>query len=149
MFSQCFQTMTRSKARPLINSCRSFRKTHLSLVIVTPPTLDSFTSQRQELESENKKLKHNLAEMRQSLLGNAGAGAGAPGSPAYKVLLEQLNASCEELDVRKEEVLILRSQLVSQKEAMHHKVEERFTVSVFSVFKEGNPSITAQLENSV
>ncbi|XP_044049870.1 unconventional myosin-Va isoform X9 [Siniperca chuatsi] len=76
---------------------------------------------RQELESENKKLKHNLAEIRQSLLGNAAAGAGAPGSPAYKVLLEQLNASCEELEVRKEEVLILRSQLVSQKEAMHHK----------------------------
>uniref|UniRef100_UPI0037E8B9A8 unconventional myosin-Va isoform X2 n=1 Tax=Semicossyphus pulcher TaxID=241346 RepID=UPI0037E8B9A8 len=76
---------------------------------------------RQELESENKKLKHDLAEMRQSLLGDKAAGAGAPGSPAYKVLLEQLNASCEELDVRKEEVLILRSQLVSQKEAMHHK----------------------------
>uniref|UniRef100_A0A671YSQ1 Myosin VA n=1 Tax=Sparus aurata TaxID=8175 RepID=A0A671YSQ1_SPAAU len=76
---------------------------------------------RQELESENKKLKHNLVEMRQSLLGNAGASSGAPGSPAYKVLLEQLNSACEELDVRKEEVLILRSQLVSQKEAMHHK----------------------------
>ncbi|XP_069384882.1 unconventional myosin-Va isoform X3 [Paralichthys olivaceus] len=76
---------------------------------------------RQELESENKKLKHNLAEMRQSLLGDAATHAGAPGSPAYKVLLDQLNSSCEELDVRKEEVLILRSQLVSQKEAMHHK----------------------------
>ncbi|XP_062244378.1 unconventional myosin-Va isoform X1 [Platichthys flesus] len=76
---------------------------------------------RQELESENKKLKHNLAEMRQSLLGNAATNSGAPGSPAYKVLLDQLNSSCEELDVRKEEVLILRSQLVSQKEAMHHK----------------------------
>uniref|UniRef100_A0A3Q3VV77 Unconventional myosin-Va n=1 Tax=Mola mola TaxID=94237 RepID=A0A3Q3VV77_MOLML len=76
---------------------------------------------RQELESENKKLKHDLAEMRQSLLHDTAAGAGAPGSPAYKVLLEQLNASCEELEVRKEEVLILRSQLVSQKEAMHHK----------------------------
>ncbi|XP_036951177.1 unconventional myosin-Va isoform X3 [Acanthopagrus latus] len=76
---------------------------------------------RQELESENKKLKHNLVEMRQSLLGNAAASSGAPGSPAYKVLLEQLNSACEELDVRKEEVLILRSQLVSQKEAMHHK----------------------------
>ncbi|XP_049902006.1 unconventional myosin-Va isoform X3 [Epinephelus moara] len=76
---------------------------------------------RQELESENKKLKHNLAEIRQSLLGNAATNAGAPGSPAYKVLLEQLNSSCEELEVRKEEVLILRSQLVSQKEAMHHK----------------------------
>ncbi|XP_037613547.1 unconventional myosin-Va isoform X3 [Sebastes umbrosus] len=76
---------------------------------------------RQELESENKKLKHDLVEIRQSLLGKAGTGAGAPGSPAYKVVLEQLNASCEELEVRKEEVLILRSQLVSQKEAMHHK----------------------------
>lgn len=78
--------------------------------------------QRQELESENKKLKHDLAETRQSLLQDASASAGAPGSPAYKVLLEQLSASCEELDVRKEEVLILRSQLVSQKEAMQHKV---------------------------
>lgn len=83
-------------------------------------------SQRQELESENKKLKHDLAEMRQSLLRDPAAASGAPGSPAYKVVLEQLNASCEELEVRKEEVLILRSQLVSQKEAMHHKVEESF-----------------------
>lgn len=61
--------------------------------------------------------------MRQSLLSDSSTGAGAPGSPAYKVLLDQLNASCEELEVRKEEVLILRSQLVSQKEAMHHKVK--------------------------
>ncbi|XP_024911231.1 unconventional myosin-Va isoform X1 [Cynoglossus semilaevis] len=88
---------------------------------------------RQELESENKKLKHNLAEMRQSLLGNAAANSGAPGSPAYKVLLDQLNTSCEELDVRKEEVLILRSQLVSQKEAMHHK-DEKGTMTEPSVF---------------
>lgn len=36
--------------------------------------------------------------------------------------MDQLNSSCEELEVRKEEVLILRSQLVSQKEAMQHKV---------------------------
>nr|XP_043886359.1 unconventional myosin-Va isoform X4 [Solea senegalensis] len=79
---------------------------------------------RQELESENKKLRHDLADMRQSLLGNAATSTGAPGSPAYKVLLDQLNASCEELEVRKEEVLILRSQLVSQKEAMHHKDEK-------------------------
>lgn len=69
--------------------------------------------------------------MRQSLLGNAAASSGAPGSPAYKVLLEQLNSACEELDVRKEEVLILRSQLVSQKEAMHHKVEENVLTGIF------------------
>ncbi|XP_057203384.1 unconventional myosin-Va isoform X2 [Triplophysa rosa] len=76
---------------------------------------------RQELESENKKLKHNLNQMRQSLRGSGEAGSAAPGSPAYTVLLDQLNASNEELEVRKEEVLILRSQLVSQKEAMQHK----------------------------
>uniref|UniRef100_A0A6Q2Y5A5 Myosin VAa n=1 Tax=Esox lucius TaxID=8010 RepID=A0A6Q2Y5A5_ESOLU len=76
---------------------------------------------RQELDSENKKLKHDLTAMRQSLLGNAGAEAGAPGSAPYKVLVDQLNTLCEELEVRKEEVLILRSQLVSQKEAMQHK----------------------------
>ncbi|XP_073706088.1 unconventional myosin-Va [Garra rufa] len=76
---------------------------------------------RQELESENKKLKHHLNEMRQSLRGSAEASSGAPGSPAYTVLLDQLNSSNEELEVRKEEVLILRSQLVSQKEAMQHK----------------------------
>ncbi|XP_061602373.1 unconventional myosin-Va isoform X2 [Cololabis saira] len=86
---------------------------------------------RQELESENKKLRHDLREMRQSLLGDAAANAGAPGSPAYKVLLDQLNSSCEELEVRKEEVLILRSQLVSQKEAMHHK-ETMTEPSVFA-----------------
>uniref|UniRef100_H3C7N5 Unconventional myosin-Va/b domain-containing protein n=1 Tax=Tetraodon nigroviridis TaxID=99883 RepID=H3C7N5_TETNG len=88
---------------------------------------------RQELESENKKLKHDLAEMRQSLLRDASASAGAPGSPAYKVLLEQLTASCEELDVRKEEVLILRSQLVSQKEARQHK-DEKETMTEPSVY---------------
>ncbi|XP_060734398.1 unconventional myosin-Va isoform X4 [Tachysurus vachellii] len=70
---------------------------------------------RQELESENKKLRHNLNEMRQTLVGKDGS------SSAYKVLMEQLHSSSEELEVRKEEVLILRSQLVSQKEAMQHK----------------------------
>uniref|UniRef100_A0A8C1X423 Myosin VAa n=1 Tax=Cyprinus carpio TaxID=7962 RepID=A0A8C1X423_CYPCA len=92
----------RARARPYID---------LSLLCI----------QRQELESENKKLKHDLNEMRQSLRGSAEAGSAAPGSPAYTVLLDQLNASNEELEVRKEEVLILRSQLVSQKEAMQHK----------------------------
>uniref|UniRef100_A0A8C9TW70 Myosin VA n=1 Tax=Scleropages formosus TaxID=113540 RepID=A0A8C9TW70_SCLFO len=81
---------------------------------------------RQELESENKKLKHDLNQMRQSLTGNAGAGMAAPGSPAYKVLLDQLNSSNEELEVRKEEVLILRSQLVSQKETMTEPITYHF-----------------------
>ncbi|XP_051896266.1 unconventional myosin-Va isoform X5 [Pristis pectinata] len=73
---------------------------------------------RQELESENKKLKNELNELHRALTDKGTPQATAPGSPAYKVLLDHLNAATEELEVRKEEVLILRSQLVSQKEAM-------------------------------
>ncbi|XP_043934765.1 unconventional myosin-Va isoform X4 [Protopterus annectens] len=76
---------------------------------------------RQELESENKKLKNELNELRKSLTEKAAPEVTAPGAPAYKVLMEQLNSVSEELDVRKEEVLILRSQLVSQKEAIRTK----------------------------
>ncbi|XP_066541823.1 unconventional myosin-Va [Hoplias malabaricus] len=74
---------------------------------------------RQELESENKKLKHDLNKIRCSLSEGPGATSAAPGLPAYQVVLDQLNTCNEELEVRKEEVLVLRSQLVSQKEAMH------------------------------
>uniref|UniRef100_A0A4W5PNY2 Myosin VA n=1 Tax=Hucho hucho TaxID=62062 RepID=A0A4W5PNY2_9TELE len=108
---------------------------------------------RQELDSENKKLKHDLTAMRQSLLGNAGAGAGAPGSPPYKVLMDQLNSSCEELEVRKEEVLILRSQLVSQKEAMqsptadfHRLNEDGELWLVYEGLKETNRLLEGQMQ---
>ncbi|RXM95981.1 Unconventional myosin-Va [Acipenser ruthenus] len=74
-----------------------------------------------ELDSENKKLKNDLNELRKALSEKSPPGVTAPGSPAYKVIMEQLNSSNEELEVRKEEVLILRSQLVSQKEAIHQK----------------------------
>nr|XP_014351996.1 PREDICTED: unconventional myosin-Va [Latimeria chalumnae] len=73
---------------------------------------------RQELESENKKLKNELNELRRAVSEKGSPEATMPGAPAYKVLLEQLNTISEELEVRKEEVLILRSQLVSQKEAI-------------------------------
>ncbi|XP_042199989.1 unconventional myosin-Va [Callorhinchus milii] len=76
---------------------------------------------RQELESENKKLKNDLNELHKALTEKPTPGVTAPGSPAYRVLMEQLNSSNEELEVRKEEVLILRSQLVSQKEAVRPK----------------------------
>ncbi|XP_051979039.1 unconventional myosin-Va isoform X1 [Xyrauchen texanus] len=75
---------------------------------------------RQELESDNKKLKKDLQELRQSLSKGAGSKLASPGGQAYNVLLEQLNSTNEELDVRKEEVFILRSQLVSQ-EVFKHK----------------------------
>ncbi|XP_050822829.1 unconventional myosin-Va isoform X8 [Gopherus flavomarginatus] len=76
---------------------------------------------RQELESENKKLKNELNELQKALLEKSSPEVTAPGAPAYRVLLEQLTSVSEELEVRKEEVLILRSQLVSQKEAIQPK----------------------------
>uniref|UniRef100_A0A674KJ55 Myosin VA n=1 Tax=Terrapene triunguis TaxID=2587831 RepID=A0A674KJ55_9SAUR len=65
---------------------------------------------RQELESENKKLKNELNELQKALLEKSSPEVTAPGAPAYRVLLDQLTSVSEELDVRKEEVLILRSQ---------------------------------------
>uniref|UniRef100_A0A8C2ICS4 Myosin VAb n=1 Tax=Cyprinus carpio TaxID=7962 RepID=A0A8C2ICS4_CYPCA len=76
---------------------------------------------RQELESDNKKLKKDLQELRQSLSKGSGSKVASPGGRAYNVLLEQLNFTTEELEMRKEEVLILRSQLVNH-EAFKHKV---------------------------
>ncbi len=78
-------------------------------------------SQRQELESDNKKLKKDLQELRLSLSKRSGSKVASPGGQAYNVLLEQLNSSTEELEMRKEEVLILRSQLVNH-EPFKHKV---------------------------
>lgn len=71
--------------------------------------LTSFSYQRQELESANKRLKKDLNELRVSLTARKGSRL----TPAYNVLLEQLNSTTEELDMRKEEVLMLRTQLVS------------------------------------
>ncbi|XP_056428304.1 unconventional myosin-Va isoform X2 [Hyla sarda] len=76
---------------------------------------------RQELESENKKLKNELNELRRAITEKVSPDPSGPGAPVYKVLLEQMTSVSEELEVRKEEVLILRSQLVSQMEAIPHK----------------------------
>nr|XP_034986465.1 unconventional myosin-Va isoform X6 [Zootoca vivipara] len=76
---------------------------------------------RQELESENKKLKNELNELRKALMEKSAPNVTAPGAPAYRVLLDQMTSVSEELEVRKEEVLILRSQLMSQKEAIQPK----------------------------
>lgn len=69
----------------------------------------SFSNQRQELESANKRLKKDLNELRVSLTAVKGSRLTA----AYNVLLDQLNSTTEELDMRKEEVLMLHTQLVS------------------------------------
>lgn len=74
--------------------------------------------QRQELESENKKLKNDLNELRKAVADQATQNNAAHGSPhgspdGYGLLLNQLRLAHEELEVRKEEVLILRTQIVS------------------------------------
>ncbi|XP_074534427.1 unconventional myosin-Va-like isoform X2 [Halichoeres trimaculatus] len=83
--------------------------------------LDLEKLKRQELESENKKLKQDLNELRKSLTSeNDETMPPAPGTLPYNILLEQLSSSNEELEMRKDEVLLLRSHMVRQ-EALKHK----------------------------
>lgn len=69
---------------------------------------------RQELESENKKLKNDLNELRKTIAERATQNNSSNElQDSYNVLLSQLKSANEELDARKEEVLILRTQIVS------------------------------------
>ncbi|XP_063066308.1 unconventional myosin-Vb isoform X2 [Engraulis encrasicolus] len=69
---------------------------------------------RQELESENKKLKNDLNELRKAVADRAAQSNGSNElQEGYNLLLSQLKEANEELEVRKEEVLILRTQIVS------------------------------------
>uniref|UniRef100_A0AAR2KID0 Myosin VAb n=1 Tax=Pygocentrus nattereri TaxID=42514 RepID=A0AAR2KID0_PYGNA len=88
---------------------------------------------RQELESDNKRLKKDLNDLRVSLSLGKGSGRASPGAPAYNVLLEQLSSITEELEVRKEEVLLLRTQLVNL-EAFKYKVKtniDRLALTIY------------------
>uniref|UniRef100_A0A674GLV6 Myosin VB n=1 Tax=Taeniopygia guttata TaxID=59729 RepID=A0A674GLV6_TAEGU len=68
---------------------------------------------RQELESENKKLKNELNELRKAIADHATQNNSANDvQDGYSLLLNQLKSANEELEVRKEEVLILRSQIM-------------------------------------
>lgn len=85
--------------------------------------------QRQELQSDNKRLKQDLSELRKSLTcEGSDAMPPAPGSLPYNILLEQLSSSNDELDMRKEEVLLLRSHMVRQ-EALKHRVRKQDSVA--------------------
>lgn len=78
--------------------------------------------QRHDLESENKKLRQDLNDLRKSLSSeNSHMMPPAPGSLPYNTLLDQLNSSNEELEMRKEEVLLLHSHMVRQ-DALKHRV---------------------------
>ncbi|XP_054253634.1 unconventional myosin-Vb [Indicator indicator] len=68
---------------------------------------------RQELESENKKLKNELNELRTATAARATQNNSSNDvQDTYSLLLNQLKAANEELEVRKEEVLILRAQIM-------------------------------------
>uniref|UniRef100_A0A671VJL4 Myosin VAb n=1 Tax=Sparus aurata TaxID=8175 RepID=A0A671VJL4_SPAAU len=87
-------------------------------------------AKRQELQSENKKLKQDLDELRKSLTSeDSEMMPPAPGSMPYNILLDQLSSSNEELEMRKEEVLLLRSHMVRQ-EALKHKLSVKFSLSI-------------------
>ncbi|KAM9841203.1 unconventional myosin-Vb [Aulostomus maculatus] len=69
---------------------------------------------RQELELENKKLKNDLNELRKGVAERASQNNSSNElQEGYNALLSQLKAANEELEARKEEVLILRTQIVS------------------------------------
>uniref|UniRef100_A0A8C9ZTK0 Myosin VB n=1 Tax=Sander lucioperca TaxID=283035 RepID=A0A8C9ZTK0_SANLU len=68
----------------------------------------------EELESENKKLKNDLNDLRKSIAERASRSDSSNElQDSYNLLLSQLKSANEELDARKEEVLILRTQIVS------------------------------------
>uniref|UniRef100_A0A6Q2XFM9 Myosin VB n=1 Tax=Esox lucius TaxID=8010 RepID=A0A6Q2XFM9_ESOLU len=77
---------------------------------------------RQELESENKKLKNDLNELRKAIADRASQNSSSNElQEGYNLLLSQLKAANEELEVRKEEVLILRTQIVSTAQQKEEK----------------------------
>ncbi|XP_034752942.1 unconventional myosin-Vb-like [Etheostoma cragini] len=69
---------------------------------------------RQELEAENKKLKNDLNDLMKGVAQRAAQSDSSNElQDSYNLLLSQLKSANEELDARKEEVLILRTQIVS------------------------------------
>ncbi|XP_067231805.1 unconventional myosin-Vb isoform X1 [Chanodichthys erythropterus] len=79
---------------------------------------------RQELETENKKLKNDLNELRKAVADRASENSSSNElQDGYNLLLSQLKEANEELDVRKEEVLMLKTQIVNstrQSENINH-----------------------------
>uniref|UniRef100_A0A8C4XTE8 Myosin VB n=1 Tax=Falco tinnunculus TaxID=100819 RepID=A0A8C4XTE8_FALTI len=90
---------------------------------------------RQELESENRKLKNELDELRKAIADQAIQNDSSSDiEDNYNLLLNQLKSANEELEVRKEEVLILRAQIMKtaqQKEMATNLVTERVMDFVF------------------
>ncbi|KAM8854096.1 unconventional myosin-Vb [Synchiropus picturatus] len=83
------------------------------------------TLKTKELESENSKLKNELSELRRSVAEQAvQSGAGPQQQESYSVLLSQLKSANEELDARKEEVLMLKTQIVAASQQLDNHMEK-------------------------
>ncbi|XP_068609278.1 unconventional myosin-Vb [Brachionichthys hirsutus] len=81
----------------------------------------------QELESENKKLKNDVNELRKAIAERAPHDSPANETQdGYSVLLSQLKSANEELDARKEEVLILKTQIVSTAQVRENNDHSEF-----------------------
>uniref|UniRef100_A0A803SP09 Myosin motor domain-containing protein n=1 Tax=Anolis carolinensis TaxID=28377 RepID=A0A803SP09_ANOCA len=82
-----------------------------------------------QLESENKKLKNDLNELRKAVVDRVAQNNNCSHDiyDSYSLLLNQLKSANEELEVRKEEVLILRTQIIKaaqQKDAGRNMTED-------------------------
>uniref|UniRef100_A0A670ZPX2 Myosin VB n=1 Tax=Pseudonaja textilis TaxID=8673 RepID=A0A670ZPX2_PSETE len=90
------------------------------------------TYHRQELESENKKLKNDLNELRKAVVdGVVRNNSSNDVHDTYNLLLNQLKSASEELEVRKDEVLILRTQIIraaQQKDAGRNMVTKEKSI---------------------
>ncbi|XP_063151900.1 unconventional myosin-Vb isoform X1 [Candoia aspera] len=85
---------------------------------------------RQELESENKKLKNDLNELRKAVADHVAQNNSSNDvHDTYNLLLNQLKSANEELEVRKEEVLILRTQIIktAQQKDTGRNMESNFS----------------------
>uniref|UniRef100_A0A670ZPJ9 Myosin VB n=1 Tax=Pseudonaja textilis TaxID=8673 RepID=A0A670ZPJ9_PSETE len=93
---------------------------------------ESKKPQRQELESENKKLKNDLNELRKAVVdGVVRNNSSNDVHDTYNLLLNQLKSASEELEVRKDEVLILRTQIIraaQQKDAGRNMVTKEKSI---------------------
>uniref|UniRef100_A0A8C5LKQ1 Unconventional myosin-Vb n=1 Tax=Leptobrachium leishanense TaxID=445787 RepID=A0A8C5LKQ1_9ANUR len=109
---------------------------------------------RQELESENKKLKNDLNELRKAFADKANDDPENEESSGYSLLLNQLKTANEELEVRKEEVLILRSQIVNgDSEASwtnsNKEMDEDDAIEAYHGVCETNRILEAQLQAQI
>ena len=105
--------------------------------------------QREELESENKKLKNDLNDLRKTIAERAAQNNSSNElQDGYNLLLSQLKSANEELDARKEEMLILRTQIVKNAQLLEKSQQVvSFTRTSNKTVTEEN--ITSRVKRSV